>query len=134
MSKDKPVDSVILQRHIHIRVAAGASVALGLAGLHVLGAQAFAVGLFSSPWDKVAHVMAFAMIGGASGLASGTRGWRRTLYCVAGAVLVGAMDEWHQFYLPGRHASLADLWADAAGGMLAATLLRLECWRAHRRV
>lgn len=120
-----------LQRNI--RMAAGASVVLGFAGLHVLGAQAFAVGLFSSPWDKLAHVMTFALIGGAFGLATGTRGWRRAICCVAGAVLAGALDEWHQAYLPGRNASWIDLLADGVGGLLAAALLRLECWLAHRR-
>lgn len=120
-----------LQRNI--RMAAGASVVLGFAGLHVLGAQAFAVGLFSSPWDKLAHVMTFALIGGAFALATGTRGWRRAICCVAGAVLAGALDEWHQAYLPGRNASWIDLLADGVGGLLAAALLRLECWLAHRR-
>jgi hypothetical protein len=120
-----------LQRNL--RLLAGASVVLGFAGLHVLGAQAFAVGLFTSPWDKLAHVISFGLIGAAVGLASGTGGWRRTVWCIAGAVIGGALDEWHQAYLPGRNASWMDLLADAAGGALAAALLSLEHWLVRRR-
>lgn len=121
-----------LQRNL--RLLAGASVVLGFAGLHVLGAQAFAVGLFTSPWDKLAHVISFGLIGAAFGLASGTGGWRRTVWCIAGAVIAGALDEWHQAYLPGRNASWMDLLADAAGGVLAAALLSLEHWLVRRRI
>jgi hypothetical protein len=117
----------------NVRMVAAASVVLGFAALHVLGAKAMAVGLFPSPWDKLAHVMTFALIGGAFGLASGTRGWHRAVFCIAGAVLAGALDEWHQAFLPGRNASWMDLLADTAGGVLAAALLRLKCWLAHRR-
>jgi hypothetical protein len=120
-----------LQRNL--RLLAGASVVLGFAGLHVLGAQAFAVGLFTSPWDKLAHVISFGLIGAAFGLASGTGGWRRTVWCIAGAVIGGALDGWHQAYLPGRNASWMDLLADAAGGALAAALLSLEHWLVRRR-
>lgn len=120
-----------LQRNV--RLLAGASVVLGFAGLHVLGAQAFAVGLFMSPWDKMAHVISFGLIGAAFGLASGTLGRRRTVWCIAGAVIAGALDEWHQAYLPGRNASWMDLLADAAGGVLAAALLSLEHWLVRRR-
>jgi hypothetical protein len=131
MSDHEAIYSADLQRNI--RMVAGASVVLGFAALHVLGAQAFAVGLFSSPWDKLAHVMTFTLIGGAFGLATGTQGWRRAACCVAGALFAGAMDEWHQAYLPGRNASWTDLLADTAGGVVAAAVLRLEHWLVHRR-
>ena len=121
----------VLQRNI--RLLAGMAVVLGGAGLHLLGAQALAVGLFASPWDKLAHVMTFALLGGAFGLASGTRGWTRAACCMAGAVLAGITDEWHQAYLPGRNASWIDLLADAAGGMLAAGLLSARHWRVQGR-
>jgi VanZ family protein len=117
----------------NMRMVAAASVVLCFAALHVLGTKEVAVGLFPSPWDKLAHVMTFALIGGAFGLATGTQGWRRAVCCIAGAVLAGVLDEWHQAFLPGRHASWMDLLADTAGGVLAAALLRLKCWLAHRR-
>lgn len=99
--------------------------ALLIAGtaLFVLGAQPLAVGLFFPPWDKLAHMATFALIGCAAGIASGTQGWFRVACCVVGSFAVGAADEIHQVYLPGRSASWADLAADAAGGLTGAALL-----------
>lgn len=99
------------------------TVILAGAGLYTLGAQPFAAGLFPAPWDKLAHVVTFALIGSATGVASGARGWRRTACCIAGAVAIGVLDELHQAYLPERIASWSDLAADAMGGLLGAVLL-----------
>lgn len=51
------------------------------------------------------------------------------------AVLYGAADEWHQWFVPGRHAELLDLLADATGAAAAALVLwRVARWgRAGRR-
>lgn len=105
------------------RTWAALTVILAGAGLYTLGAQPFAAGLFPAPWDKLAHVVTFALIGSAAGVASGTRGWRRTACCIAGAVAIGVLDELHQAYLPGRIASWSDLSADAMGGLLGVVLL-----------
>jgi hypothetical protein len=110
-----------LQRYMRGLAAIGVVVAG--AGLYTLGAQPFAVGLFPAPWDKLAHTSVFALIALATGVASGTTGWRRTLWCVAGAVVLGMLDEWHQAYLPGREAGWDDLAADALGGLLGAAML-----------
>ncbi len=106
-----------------LRILAGISVVLTATALYILGAQPVAVGLFPSPWDKLAHLVVFGMLGAAGGVASGTRGWRVVFWCVASALLVGIMDELHQAFLPGRAASWSDLAADAAGGMLGAGAL-----------
>lgn len=106
-----------------IRIAATLALAMSAAVLYVGGAQPVAVGLFPAPWDKLAHLLTFAVVGMAAGLAGGMRGWRRVMCCVAGALLVGGMDELHQMFLPGRSASWADLAADAAGGLLGAAML-----------
>jgi len=98
--------------------------ALGIVlGLFVGGAQPVAVGLFPAPWDKVAHASLFAVLAASIGLASGLRGWRMLALAVAGALVVAALDEWHQVYLPGRSAGLDDLAADAVGSLLGAVLL-----------
>lgn len=94
-----------------------------LFGLFVLGAQPFAAGLVPPPWDKLAHASVFAVLAAAIGAGSNLRGWRMIALAVAGAVLVGGLDEWHQVYLPGRQAGLDDLAADAIGGLLGASLL-----------
>ncbi|AYQ30195.1 MULTISPECIES: VanZ family protein [unclassified Polaromonas] len=106
-----------------IRILAALTVVVSAAVLYVAGAQPVAVGLFPAPWDKLAHLLTFAVVGMAAGLAGGLRGWRMALSCVAGALLVGGMDELHQMFLPGRSASWADLAADAAGGLLGAAVL-----------
>ena len=106
-----------------VRIAATLTLAMSAAVLYVGGAQPVAVGLFPAPWDKLAHLLTFAVVGMAAGLAGGMRGWRMVACCLAGALLVGGMDELHQMFLPGRSASWADLAADAAGGLLGAALL-----------
>ena len=106
-----------------VRILAALTVAMSAAVLYVGGAQPVAVGLFPAPWDKLAHLLTFAVVGMAAGLAGGMRGWRMALCCLAGALLVGGMDEVHQAFLPGRTASWADLAADAAGGLLGAAVL-----------
>lgn len=106
-----------------IRVAAAIAFLIAGAGLFILGAQPVAAGLFSPPWDKLAHIGTFALIGCAAGVASGSQGWTRVAYCVAGALALGVADELHQVYLPGRSASWDDLLADAVGGMAGAALL-----------
>lgn len=110
-------------RHLRlVCVLLAAGILLGLFGL---GAQPVAVGLVPVPWDKVAHGLVFAVLAAAMGLASGLRGWRMVLLAVGAALLIGALDEWHQMFLPGRQAGLDDLAADVAGGLAGALVLRL---------
>ena len=121
----------------YIRVVAALTACTAGAALYLLGSQPFAVGIFPPPWDKLAHMVTFALIGGAIGLASGQRGWRMGLCCIAGALVIGAMDEAHQAFLPGRQASWGDLGADLLGGLLGAALLGVRYewarWRISRR-
>lgn len=119
-----------LQRNM--RILAALFVVSTAVGLFTLGAQPVAVGLFPPPWDKLAHLVTFAAIGGASGLASGTRSWWRVACCVIGAVAIGSMDEVHQIFLPGRSASWGDLAADATGGLTGAALLTVWNNLMHR--
>lgn len=101
-------------------------------GLFIGGAQPVAVGLVPAPWDKLVHAVVFAVLAMAMGFVSGLRGWRMLLLSFLGAVVVGALDEWHQMYLPGRSAGLDDLAADAVGAALGAAALlqreRFQSW------
>lgn len=115
-----------------VRILAALTVAMSAAVLYVGGAQPVAVGLFPEPWDKLAHLLTFTVVGMAAGLAGGMRGWRMVMCCVAGALLVGGMDELHQMFLPGRSASWSDLAADAAGGLLGAAALAVLYRLKHR--
>lgn len=48
------------------------------------------------------------------------------------AVVYGVTDEWHQLYVPGRHADLRDLRADAIGAGIAA--MAVWAWGIIRRL
>jgi uncharacterized protein YfiM (DUF2279 family) len=115
-----------LQRAMQV---AAVLLAVGLPlGLFIGGAQPVAVGLVPAPWDKLAHAVVFALLAGAIGYASGLRGLRMLLLSFCSAVVVGALDEWHQVYLPGRAAGWDDLAADAFGAALGAAAM---LWRAR---
>lgn len=81
-----------------------------LGGLFVAGAQPVAVGLFQPPIDKVAHAGVFALLAILLWFGSNRQ---NALGIFVVVVMVGAVDEWHQRYLPGRSADLLDLAADA---------------------
>ncbi len=94
------------------------------------GAHPIAVNLLPTPLDKLLHGGTFTVLSCAIGLASGLQGFRMLSVAFFGALLIGALDEWHQVYLPGRHPSLDDLLADAVGSLAGAALLML--WRKLR--
>lgn len=103
-----------------LRVAA-ALVAVGLPlGLYFGGAQPVAVNLFPWPWGKLVHSIVFGVLAAAIGYASGLRGARMVILGFAASVTVGALDEWHQTYLPGRHGQVSDIGFDAIGAALGA--------------
>lgn len=87
--------------------------------LFIGGAQPEAVGLVPPPWDKLAHVGCFFVLTVFLG-----EGFAWPLLLVAlVAAGIGAADEWHQLYLPGRSASTADWAADLLGVGLALWVL-----------
>uniref|UniRef100_A0A7C2GH54 VanZ-like domain-containing protein n=1 Tax=Thermus islandicus TaxID=540988 RepID=A0A7C2GH54_9DEIN len=67
------------------------------------------------PWDKLAHFLAYALLGAL---------WRRGLSRFAPAFLLsalyGVVDEGHQSFVPGREAFGLDLVADFLGAYLGA--------------
>jgi VanZ family protein len=52
--------------------------------------------------------------------------WKRVLLLTILVTFYGVTDEYHQLFVPGRHASLWDILADGLGGFLAASML--FCW------
>ena len=106
----------LLQRVL--RVGAGL-LAVGLPlGLYFGGAQPVAVDLFPWPWGKLVHSLVFGVLAAAVGYASGLRGVRMVVVGFVASVGVGALDEWHQTYLPGRHGQISDIGFDAIGAAL----------------
>ena len=94
-----------------MRAAAALMVAVALFGLFYLGSRPGAGSLFPPPWDKLAHFVVYGGLGGLLVVTSGNRyPWVMALACAA----IGALDEWHQLYLPGRHADVFDFITDVA--------------------
>ena len=130
-----------------------------VAVLFIGGAQPVAVGLFTAPWDKLAHAFVFGVLAVLLGVAltdAHLLHGRRALLppqalalAVVLAMLVAGADEFHQIWLPGREASWVDWLADVAGIALGLTGLELigvrfqliykriwtgtRCWRGWRR-
>ena len=78
--------------------------------------------------DKHAHFAAYGVLSALvfRALAGGRRSdftFGRGLAALAIATAYGVTDEWHQSFVPGRQAELADLAADALGATAAAGAL-----------
>lgn len=65
--------------------------------------------------DKLYHALAYACYGGTIAWATSTSGLRRTMWIVGAGALFAASDEWHQSFIPGRFAEVADFAADVLG-------------------
>lgn len=96
-----------------------------VAGLFYLGRQPIAVGLLTEPWDKVVHASLFAVIAMLLALSRKQLTWHWLVCSVFLAAGVGALDEIHQHFLPGRSADIRDFCADVMGAMAGAALMKL---------
>ncbi|MBM9616205.1 VanZ family protein [Desulfobulbus rhabdoformis] len=81
--------------------------------------------------DKLLHMLAYAILGGAY-LLGLKPFWRERFPFVVGSTLVlclvyGLLDEYHQSFIPGRSVSGGDVAADFLGGVMA--VLLLFAWR-----
>uniref|UniRef100_A0A7C5ZZU9 VanZ-like domain-containing protein n=1 Tax=Thermus tengchongensis TaxID=1214928 RepID=A0A7C5ZZU9_9DEIN len=74
------------------------------------------------PWDKGAHFLAYLLLGFLLRLGLG-----RFLPAFLLAALYGALDEWHQSFVPGREAFGWDLLADALGAWAGAKYPVVAC-------
>jgi VanZ family protein len=77
--------------------------------------------------DKFAHATGYVGLGllVARAVAGGRRlGWRQVLLAILITTAYGASDEYHQRFVAGRSADLADLYADATG----ASVATVGCW------
>ena len=81
--------------------------------------------------DKLAHLLAYAVLGALLAHGQTRSGWPAIAACALG-LAYGASDEWHQSFVPGRSVDLADWIADATGvvaGVLFYHWLRRRAWR-----
>lgn len=74
--------------------------------------------------DKVIHVGLYAVLGGTLAWAGFRTGRGGMFVFTLLGVSYGALDEWHQSFVPGRDPSVGDLVADAVGIFAGFLLLR----------
>jgi len=89
--------------------------------LFYLGAKPVAVGLFPEPWDKLAHFLVFSLLTALFWIATDGRFGIPIVIAVS---LIGAADEIHQIFLPGRSAGLDDFTTDVIATLTMYWLLR----------
>ncbi|HXS53253.1 MAG TPA: VanZ family protein [Usitatibacter sp.] len=89
--------------------------------LLVLPEPAFAERIVEATWDKAVHATVF---GGIAFLLWAGFAGRAAVLVAALTILLGALDETHQMFVPGRDADLHDLYADGLG--VVAALMFLE--------
>lgn len=85
--------------------------------------------------DKMAHLLVFGVLGlllAFSLTPPAVATWRRLFLITAFVTAYGVTDELHQYFVPGREASIWDVLADGVGGFLAA-LTRSPMWSGSRR-
>ena len=98
-----------------IRQAALAALVVVVAGIFIGGEQPGAGTLVPEPWDKVLHMAAYGTIAVLTGIAFPAASLPAVLLVT---VTIGAADEIHQYFLPGRQAGIDDWFADLVGGLL----------------
>ena len=78
--------------------------------------------------DKVVHFLVYAVLGLLVARAKDVmpRQLARVAAVVIGVSLFGAMDEWHQGFIPGRFPDVRDWMADTVGGIAGATAFTLR--------
>lgn len=115
------------------RLAAGLALVLLLA-VFWLGPQVMSRHLIPVPWDKLVHLLTYALLVVALGLVNRLQSARGLWLALVVAVLVGALDEYLQIGQPGRSADWADLGANCAGAALGFAWLAMMAKQRDRRV
>jgi hypothetical protein len=103
------------------RALAFAAVAAIAVQLLALPEPAFAERIVQATWDKAVHASVF---GGIAFLLWAGFAGRGAMLVAALTILVGALDETHQMFVPGRDPDLHDVYADGLGAV--AVLMFLE--------
>lgn len=80
--------------------------------------------------DKLAHFGVYGLL--ATMTCRLGRGWRGAGWAWLATAAFGAVDEWHQSFVPGRYPELADWVADSSGAALAVVLY--AGWRNYREL
>jgi len=112
-----------------VRALCFAAVAAIAFQLLFLDEPTFAERIVQATWDKAVHATVFGGIAFLLWVGSAGRG---AFLIWSAVVLVGALDETHQMFVPGRDPDLHDLYADGMGA--AAVLMFLQAVTAPRPI
>ena len=88
-------------------------------------------------WDKFQHMLAYLALAGTIGLWVSSAFWsRRPVIAFFAVSLVasfyGAIDEVHQYFVPGRNCNIWDWIADTLGAVIGATAIMAAAFRLHK--
>jgi VanZ family protein len=111
------------------RRLAGATAISMLMAIYILGSYPAIVEEVVVIWDKAVHFSAYGVIAGLWLVAL-----RSPWQAVALTTLAGALDEFHQLFVPGRSAGLDDLSADFLGALTVCVLGRALARRAEAQL
>ena len=94
------------------------------------------MGWMLQTFDKILHGLTYAFLGAFFALWFSNRRWDLrpflcTVACIILCVISGALDEFHQSFVPGRTVSLGDVLADVVGGTFGS--VRYACWKPWKR-
>lgn len=106
-----------------------------LAVTSVPGRELAAVGRYDFPGaDKAVHATLYAVLGLLAARASADQkiAWRSAAGVLVGVMLFGAVDEWHQRFIPGRAPSVYDWMADSVGAATGVALATAVSRRQER--
>jgi VanZ family protein len=85
------------------------------------------------PWHLLAYFgLGVLTTGAVAGGLAVPIGSRTAVLAMAIAIAYGATDEFHQLFVPGRSAQLADLVADAIGVVIGTSLCWILAWALHK--
>jgi VanZ family protein len=79
--------------------------------------------------DKITHFAVYGLL--ATLVCRAFPGRRGAMWTVVVVSAFGALDEWHQSFVPGRYPEVADWMADTLGAITAVLLYR--AWSGYRR-
>lgn len=94
-----------------LRIVASILVIMMLVAIFLGGSLPFFAGLIPTPWDKLLHVIFFFLLS----ILLVRFVSLPVIWVVLFALLIGAADELHQLWLPGRSADWDDWLADGLG-------------------
>jgi len=99
-----------------LRIACGVAAAAMAIQVIFLDEPRFAVAIVNATWDKAVHFTYFGTMCFFLWIACGRR-WELAVW--AAVLFIGAVDETHQAYVPGRSSDIKDWLADGLGAATA---------------